>query len=58
MKNIDKIRQMNSEELAELLDKHIIKCSSCPIKKFCYAQDILNHCKDVFKKWLEQEMEE
>lgn len=57
MKNIDKIRQMNSEELAEILTHHLDKCDFCTAildSEECTK----NFCVDNVKQWLEQEVEE
>lgn len=55
MKNIDKIRQMTSEELAEWLyrkfnDIDYPPCGICAGECF--------KCKDGVKQWLKQEVEE
>lgn len=55
MKNIDKIRQMTADELAELFDIQP-RCKLCASK-----YNILNcdfNCKNNIKQWLEQEVEE
>lgn len=51
MKNIDKIRQMNSDELAEFMLNPCELCNEC-----CIQHGI--ECKDGIKQWLEQEVEE
>ena len=48
--NLQKIRQMNSEELAELLGD---VCANC-----CTAEDCFSDCRIPIKQWLEQEVEE
>lgn len=55
MKNIDKIRQMNSDELAELLSN--LDCSYCPVKDECNKYDN-DTCYSTIIQWLEQEVEE
>lgn len=53
MKNIDKIRQMNSDELAEVISSDCLYCNyrymGCSYR--C-------ECKQGIKQWLEQEVEE
>lgn len=51
MKNIDKIKQMNINELANIL----FECSSCT---FCSGCEKNRNCEDGIKQWLEQESEE
>ena len=55
MKNIDRIRQMNSEELLEMLRN--LDCRYCPVIDECYEDDN-NSCYNIFKQWLEKEAEE
>lgn len=50
MKNIDKIRQMTTDELAELLG------GAC--ENFCTGNCLLDDCVVSIKKWLEQEVKE
>lgn len=52
MKNIDKIRQMNSEELAKLIES---SCCDCCIYENCYKGA---NCAYGIRQWLEQEVEE
>lgn len=54
MKNIDKIRQMNSEELVKFLREEC-HCSGCRI---CAGICHKTPCSDGMKQWLEQEVEE
>lgn len=62
MTNFEKIKNMNVEELALLMDSVSSDCQECPICGFC--EDIrlkLNHflhCKTVWKSWLKSEVEE
>lgn len=51
MKNIDKIRQMNSDELAKLMDT---RCKCC-IYEICYKGA---DCELGIREWLEQEVDE
>lgn len=51
MKNIDKIRQMSSEELANILFEY----GSCA---FCAGCRETRSCELGIKQWLEQETEE
>lgn len=60
MKNIDKIRQMNSEEL---VNSGVIRiaCNICVYQRikgneFIPCND--KNCKEGIKQWLEQEVEE
>lgn len=60
MKNIDKIRQMSSEELAELVIYKLgCDCRTCIVKSYC--KEVYNgkiSCENIIKQWLEQESEE
>ena len=60
MKNIDKIRQMNSEELAEfVIYKLGCDCRMCIAKLYC--NEVYNGkiaCENIIRQWLEQEVEE
>lgn len=61
MKNIEKIKQMNSDELAEFLEEvkrqwTCIECCSNVIS--CDGFDDMYDCKQGIKHWLEQESEE
>mgnify|MGYP003293292709 CR=1 FL=1 len=63
MKNIDKIRQMNSEELAKWLSSYTIEyetCTYCPIYHFCrdINKDKVINCIKTHRQWLEQEVDE
>lgn len=51
--NLERIRQMTADELAELLG---VNCKCCNL----YENGIcgLGACKDGIKQWLEQESEE
>lgn len=55
MKNIDKIKNMNSDEMAIFLDIHT-DCDTCIVLEKCNNG---NHksCKNVIKQWLEGEAE-
>lgn len=53
MKNIDKIRQMTADELAELISGYISR-QYCLIDK--YKNMAL--CEELYRQWLEQESEE
>lgn len=57
MKNIDKIRQMNSEEFAKFIENICTDCCHCPLDKYCDEMGRCN-CEDKTKQWLEQEVEE
>ncbi len=53
MKNIDKLRELSADELAELLE--LGSCVFCSLKFFsCTCDD----CVSGIKKWLESEVEE
>lgn len=56
MKNIDKIRQMNSEELAEFLKFQ--SCLECPVLDDNYCGLSVEYCIKAKRNWLEQEVEE
>ena len=59
MKNIDKIRAMSAEELADMLvDKNTVQCDNCMIYGFCHDNycNAEYSCKDVVTKWLNQEV--
>lgn len=65
MKQIDRIRNMNAEELAIMLDKTIrgIDCHGCVAERRCakpcmYSISKDMSCKDIIKAWLESEAEE
>lgn len=53
MKNIDKIRQMTADELAELISSDCAYCSYSHLGCLCEG-----NCKEYIKDWLEQESEE
>lgn len=53
MKQIDRIRNMNAEELAEELDRLMHEISACRM-----ADTILGTNKCDVKAWLESEVEE
>ena len=50
MTNADRIKNMNNDELAELLAKNS-NCNNCCAKKECKSF----FCKDEILKWLESE---
>lgn len=53
MKNIDKIRQMTADELAELLyGVDYTCCDECLAHDYCSDNET---CADSIKQWLEQE---
>ena len=61
MKQIDRIRNMNAEELARAMMDLISWCDDCPCSLPCvelkrYGKNIT--CVDVLKAWLESEVEE
>lgn len=65
MKQIDKIKQMNAEEMAEMLNKTIlgIDCYGCVAESRCakpcvYSISTDMSCEDIIKAWLESEVEE
>ena len=53
MTNLDNIRKMNSEELAEILSGSC--CKTCIYKGKCRCNGVYA-CKDGVKAWLEQEV--
>lgn len=56
MTNLDRIRGMTLDELAELLSTKACKC--CAYLSFAPCGFRAPACKDGIKKWLEQEAEE
>lgn len=67
MKQIDRIRNMNVEELAEWIWQRLIDsdCQYCPAHSQCdillrdlYHRNITFNCKNVIKAWLESEEKE
>lgn len=56
MKNIDKIRQMTADELAEFLNSSALD-SICNICVGCDSEEEIG-CIEGTKQWLEQESEE
>lgn len=60
MKNIDKIRQMNSEELAKCITTLIncknYTCNECPLSIYAICENLGG--KESLQQWLEQEVEE
>lgn len=54
--NLERIRQMNSEELAEFLKFQ--SCLECPVLDDYYCGLSLEFCIKAKKQWLEQESEE
>ena len=55
MKNIDKIKQMNAEELA-----YILGCEQCIFhgKRDCADYHAIDLCHEGIEHWLESEVEE
>lgn len=67
MKQIDRIRNMNAEELAKWTWQRLIDsdCQYCPAQSRCdillrdlYHRNVTFNCKNVIKAWLESEVEE
>ena len=65
MKQIDRIRSMNAEEIREWLDTncnycfgHIMGGKDCPLIEFCFNKDENKSCSDLIMAWLESEVEE
>lgn len=59
MKNIDKIRQMTVDELAELLCwVDYTLCEKCLANDYCDILDNNDTCGETVKKWLLKECEE
>ena len=50
MNNIDKIRNMTLDEMAEFLK--VGDCYYCKTENWC---DDYDNCKDALKQWLQQE---
>ena len=55
MKNIDNIRKMNSEELAEFMSK-CMSCNHCIYNENKECRNATGTCADGIKAWLEQEI--
>ena len=55
-RQIDRIRNMSVEELAESLALRIL-CSCCPCTQLCNKHEYVS-CVDTFKIWLESEVTE
>lgn len=60
MKNIDKFKQMSSDDLAEYLYYTFVSdCSKCPCDQYnhrhCFTENPETTCVDMVKKWLEKE---
>lgn len=56
MKNIDKIRQMSEEELADLVcNKGVMFCQNCRVRKYCEDTEGGKDCSIVWAEWLKQE---
>lgn len=60
MTNFEKIKNMNIDELADLMDSVSSDCQECPIHEFC--DDIrpkikrMPFCKNVWKEYLRCEV--
>ena len=52
MRNIDKIKQMTVDEMAEWLE--MTDCELCPIRRKCKCKN----CQKEFRQYLLQEVEE
>lgn len=52
MKQIDRIRNMNAEELAETISEHLI-CEKCD---FWSCSGDKTKCAETYKAWLESEV--
>ena len=57
MTNYERIKDMTVEEMAEWLEKIPVGCDFCPAREFC-DMNIYNTCENIFKEWLESEVEE
>ena len=57
MKNIDKIKAMNIDEMAKFFDELNINCTdlNCPAQYFCDLLEDVENCVKPFKMWLEKE---
>lgn len=56
MTNFEKIKNMNVNEMADILDKGF-NCYGCPIREFCDKNKKNTTCKTVLKKWLKSEVQ-
>lgn len=57
MTNFEKIKNMNVDEMAEKLNESFA-CDRCPLGEFCDKDMSISSCSDIWKKWLESEVEE
>ncbi len=56
MKHIEIIKQMNTEQMATLIEKGFASgCTSCPANLLCNEWG--TDCHEAIKEWLEQEWE-
>ena len=58
MKNIDKIRAMSAEELANLIvTKNTDICASCMAFKYCKSEKNTSICcEQIIENWLEEDI--
>lgn len=58
MTNYEKIiSELTIDNLADKMEKYT-PCETCPIKPFCKASSTDTNCNDIFKAWLQQEVED
>lgn len=58
MKNIDRIKNMTTEEMASVISDDLHDCRYCPCYKYdyeeCFKGDMCD-CRNIIKNWLESE---
>lgn len=55
MKNIDKIKAMTVEEMAEAISP-LRTCSQCFAQSLCVKINSIGDCSEIIKDWLESEV--
>lgn len=59
MRNIDRIKNMTLDEMAEYLTKLTATyCKYCTFKEYCEDNEDNISCREVLKQWLQAESEE
>lgn len=63
MTNLEKIKGMSLEELADTMSNAIVNCDWCPIREFHVLRNNdpsheFETCIDIWKQWFKSEAEE
>jgi len=59
MTNIENLRMMTAEELAQWIDTRTNGCDACPLKRKClYDEEKCGMCADLWLDWLREEAKE